>query len=199
MTDILVLDLETTGLDGFDAGDEIVQIGLVSVNTATQDVTPVLSMYVQHDLTEEQRHSFIFTDGGMDVDLVLNSPFDEEKAAVVLANIIDGEYLTTYNTEFDLDRFLLPWFDAVIPELRDLSFFRAPCLMKACAQVEDIPRKVHDVGCYPSLRSSYYTLCHEYADIMVPHRALDDCILAGRVLIELYEHDLYDPESEEEY
>jgi hypothetical protein len=200
MTNILVLDLETTGLSGIAEGDRIVEVAVASVDIERQSVRPVFTAPVHYDaLTDAQANSYIFREGHMDVEDILEAPFDEDKVAAIVANILEGEFVTSFNTEFDLDRFLLPWLDKVVPEM-DVMFFRAPCLMRASAQVMDIPRKIHDDGsCWPGLSASYYTLCRDYRDQLFPHHAQDDCIMAGRVLLALYEKGLYDPESEEEY
>lgn len=200
MTSILVLDLETTGLNGYAEGDRIVEVAIASVDIERQSVRTVYSAPVHYDaLTDKQANSYIFREGHMDVEDVLEAPFDEDKTAAIVANILEGEYVTTFNTAFDLDKFLLPFFDDIVPEL-DVMFFRAPCIMRAASQVADIPRKIHNDGsCWPSLSASYYTLCRDYRDQLFPHHASDDAVMAGRVLLALYEMGLYDPESEEEY
>lgn len=200
MTDnILVLDLETTGLDGFRKGDKIVEVGIVNVDLKRDRITPLFSAPIHYDeLTPEEERSWIFTEGPMTPDDVYGSPIDEEKAAYIVSAILDSELVTSYNTKFDFDRFLVPWLDAVIPDELDFCYFRAPCLMRACAQVPDIPKAVHDDGCWPSLASSYYTMCEQH-DTHPQHRAVHDSIRAGEVLLALHDRGLYDPERMEEY
>ena len=190
---IIVIDLETTGLDGYEAGDRIVEIGAVNVDFLRKTVTPIYGHTVSYDspFTPHGRDSWIFKEGYLTPEECERSPMDEEKSATILATILDGEYVTSYNTEFDLDKFILPWFDKIIPDMLDLGFFRAPCIMKASGQV------MAD-GLWPSLKVAYSTLIgtnrtyHE-------HRALDDAMMAGEVLLSLHKRGLYDPDRQEEY
>ena len=189
---IIVIDLETTGLDGYKKGDRIVEIGAANVDFQRKTVTPIFGHPIYHDkLTPEQEDSFIFHEGHMIPEECYHSPIDEEKAAMILATILDGEYVTSYNTEFDLDKFIYPWFDEIIPDVLDFGFFRAPCIMKAAGQV--MPE-----GLWPSLKVAYSTLIgtnRKYHE----HRALDDAVMAGTVLLALYQRGLYDPDREDEY
>ena len=192
MTDnIIVIDLETTGLDGYKKGDRIVEIGAANVDFQRKTVTPIFGHPIYHDkLTSEQEDSFIFHEGHMIPEECYHSPIDEEKAAMILATILDGEYVTSYNTEFDLDKFIYPWFDEIIPDVLDFGFFRAPCIMKAASQLTD--------GEWPSLRAAYSAMFGR-AGNRREHRALDDAVRAGMVVLELYNRGMYDPDREEEY
>ena len=89
------------------------------------------------------------------------------------------------------DKFLYPWFDEIIPDMLDFGFFRAPCIMKASGQVMAN-------GCWPTLKTAYGTLCGGVGRARW-HRALDDAVAAGKVVLELYNRGLYDPDREEEY
>lgn len=199
-SNVLVLDLETTGLDGINNGDRILEVAVANVDLRRMTVSPVFSTPIYYEkLTPEQERSFIFTNGYMSIEDIYNAPFDEEKAAYTLATILEGEYVTTYNTEFDLDAFIYPWFEEVIPFAQDVWFMRSPCLMKAADQVKEIPRKTHKDGeCWPSLVAAYHTLV-QGKNGLCPHHAQDDAVMAGKVLLELYGRGLYNPDREEEY
>ena len=189
---IIVIDLETTGLAGYQEGDRIVEIGAANVDFQRKTVTPMFGHPVYYDeLSKEQADSFIFHEGHMTPEECYRSPIDEEKAAMILATIMDGEYVTSYNTEFDLDKFIYPWFDEIIPELLDIGFLRAPCIMKASGQVMAN-------GCWPNLETAYGTLCGGVGRVRW-HRALDDAVAAGKVVLELYNRGLYDPDKRGEY
>ena len=189
---IIVIDIETTGLDGYQKGDRIVEIGAANVDFQRKTVTPMFGHPVYYDeLSKEQEDSFIFHEGHMTPEECYRSPIDEEKAATILATIMDGEYVTSYNTEFDLDKFIYPWFDEIIPDILDFGFLRAPCIMKASGQVMA-------EGLWPSLKVAYSTLIgtnRRYRE----HRALDDAMMAGIVVLELYNRGLYDPDKRGEY
>ena len=189
---IIVIDFETTGLNGYEAGDRIVEIGAANVDFQRKKVEPIYGHPVHYDrLTKEETDSFIFHEGHMAPADCYRSPIDDEKSAMILATILDGEYVTSFNTEFDFDKFLYPWFDEIIPDMLDFGFFRAPCIMKAASQVMA-------EGLWPTLKTAYGTLCGGVGRVRF-HRALDDAVAAGKVLLELYNRGLYDPDREEEY
>lgn len=194
---ILVLDIETTGLNGCEKGDKILSVGIARLDLKMMKVLPVFYSAVWQYLDEKDYDCWLFRNGHMDPEEVTNSPFGKVSAAEIIADIIEDEFVTTYNTAFDLDKFLDPWMDKVILESK--FYLRAPCIMKACTQVPEIPRTMHEDGsCWPSLLSSYAKLC-EPKEIRQTHNALDDAMMAGKVLLELIRRGLYDPEREEEY
>jgi len=194
---VLVLDIETTGLNGYEKGDKVLSVGIVRLDFKAMKLYPVFYSAIYQDLDEKDRECWLFKNGHMDPEEVTNSPFGEVCAGEIIADIIEDEFVTTYKTAFDLDAFLDPWMDKVI--LENNLYFRAPCIMKACTQVPEIPRRMHEDGsCWPSLLSSYAKLC-DPKEIRQTHNALDDATMAGEVLLELIRRGLYDPEREEEY
>lgn len=194
---VLVLDIETTGLNGYEKGDKVLSVGIARLDFAVMKLYPIFYTAIYQDLDEKDYKCWLFRNGHMDPEEVTNSPFGEVCAGEIIADIIEGETVTTYNTAFDLDKFLDPWMDETILESK--LYFRAPCIMKACTQVPEIPRTMHEDGtCWPSLLSSYAKLC-EPKEIRQTHNALDDAMMAGEVLLELIRRGLYDPEREEEY
>lgn len=194
---ILVLDIETTGLDGYEKGDKFLSVGIVRLDLKTMKLYPVFYSAVWQYLDEKDRECWLFKNGHMDPEEVTNSIFGKVSAAEIIADIIEDEFVTTYNTAFDLDAFLDPWMDKVASVGK--LYYRAPCIMKACTQVPEIPRRMHEDGsCWPSLLSSYAKLCAP-KEIRQTHNALDDAMMAGEVLLELIRRGLYDPEREEEY
>lgn len=194
---ILVLDIETTGLNGYEKGDKVLSVGIVRLDFKTMKLYPVFYSAVWQYLDEKDRECWLFKKGHMDPEEVTNSIFGKVSAAEIIADIIEDEFVTTYNTAFDLDAFLDPWMDKVASVAK--LYLRAPCIMKACTQVPEIPRTMHEDGTeWPSLLSSYAKLC-EPKEIRQTHNALDDAMMAGKVLLELIRRGLYDPEREEEY
>jgi len=195
---VFVLDIETTGLDGYDKGDKILSVGIACVSTVNKTVTPVFYAPIYQELTDADRDCWLFRTKHMLPEEIEGAPFGEEVVARIVAEIIGDETATTFNTAFDLDRFLEPWL-ADILEGDAPFYFRAPCLMKACDQVEEIPRTVHaDYTSWPSLKASYYQLCGGKAGIRM-HNALTDAVVAGEIMLALMERGLYDPDREEEY
>ena len=198
MTTIMVIDLETTGLDGIDEGDKILSIAIASVDTERRTVVPVFSTAIYQELDEIDRNAWLFRTGHMSPDEIEASPFCSTKIAEIVSTILEGQLVTSYNTDFDIDAFLWPWLDDTLPG--DVyQFYRAPCIMRAADQVEDIPRKERSDGtAWPSLAASYSTLVGKL-DGISQHRADEDAIMAGKVLLALYDLGLYDPDREEEY
>jgi DNA polymerase III epsilon subunit-like protein len=195
---VLVVDLETTGLDGLQAGDSILSVGIARVDVANRTVSPVFYSPIYQELTDKDRDCWLFRTKHMDPAEITGAPWGDFIVAGIVASIIDGITVTTYNTAFDLDLFLDPWLDAEYADDRPF-YFRAPCLMKACDQVEEIPRTVHaDYTSWPSLKASYYQLCGGKAGIKM-HNALTDAVVAGEIMLALMERGLYDPDREEEY
>lgn len=199
---VLVLDIETTGLNGYEKGDKVLSVGIVRLDLKAMNLYPVFYTAIYQDLDEKDCECWLFKNGHMDPEEATNSPFGEVCAAEIIADIIEDEFVTTYNTAFDLDAFLDPWMDKVASVAK--LYLRAPCIMKACTQVPEIPRTMHEDGTeWPSLSASYNILCQQrIAQRRTPlhqHNALDDAIMAGEVLMELIRRGLYDPEREEEY
>ena len=194
---VLILDIETTGLNGYEKGDKVLSVGIARLDPKAMKVHPVFYTAIYQDLDEKDYDCWLFRNGHMDPEEVTSSPFGEVCAGEIIADIIEGETVTSYNTAFDLDAFLDPWMDETILESK--FYFRAPCIMKACTQVPEIPRTMHEDGsCWPSLLSSYAKL-RDPKEIEQTHNALDDAMMAGEVLLELIRRGLYDPEREEEY
>ena len=201
MTDtenVLVLDIETTGLDGYEKGDKILSVGIVTVNTVNKTVTPTFYAPIYQELEPKDLEAWIFKTKHMDPSEITGAPWGDFIVAGIVASIIDGMTVTTYNTAFDLDLFLDPWLEGEYADDKPF-YFRAPCLMKACDQVEEIPRTVHaDYTSWPSLKASFYQLCGGQSGLKM-HNALNDAMAAGEVLLALMERGLYDPDREEEY
>lgn len=195
MTDtenVIVLDIETTGLEGIQKGDKILSIGIVTVNVNNKTVMPTFYAPIYQELEPKDLDCWLFRTKHMDPSEITGASFGEQIVADIVSAIIDGETVTTYNTAFDLDKFLDPWLDGTF-------YFRAPCLMKACTQVPEIPRTMHEDGtCWPSLKASFYQLCGGKSGLKM-HNALNDAMAAGEVLLALMERGLYDPDREEEY
>lgn len=189
---VIILDIETTGRDGYEKGDKILSVGIATVNTVNKTVTPTFYAPIYQELTEKDLDCWLFKTKHMLPEEITGAPFGEEVVADIVGEIIEGETVTTYNTAFDLDLFIDPWLDGTF-------YFRAPCLMKAADQVAEIPRTVHaDYTSWPSLKASFYQLCGGQSGLKM-HNALNDAMAAGEVLLALMERGLYDPDREEEY
>lgn len=195
---VLVLDIETTGLEGLAAGDSILSVGIARVDVINRTVSPVFYSPIYQEITDNDRDCWLFKTKHMDPSEITGAPWGDFIVAGIVASIIDGMVVTTYNTAFDLDLFLDPWLEGEYADDKPF-YFRAPCLMKACDQVAEIPRTVHaDYTSWPSLKASFYQLCGGQSGLKM-HNALNDAMVAGEVLLALMERGLYDPDREEEY
>lgn len=196
---ILVIDIETTGLDGYEKGDKILSIGIATVNIPAHRVMPTFYAPIHQVLTPVGLDCWLFRTKHMDPSEITGAPWGEYMVADLMTSMIDNAVVTTYNTAFDLDLFLDPWLMDNMA-IEDVPFyFRAPCLMRACSQVEEIPRMMHEDGTsWPSLKASFYQLCGGQSGIKM-HNALNDAVVAGEIMLALIDMGLYDPDREEEY
>jgi DNA polymerase-3 subunit epsilon len=178
MTEVFVVDTETTGLGGAPY-DLVVDIGISKVDLETFKVSEVYSAVVGYPLDVIDTNAWIFSHSDLTVeDVLAGVPFLDVKLAVY--DILRGQTVTSFNTGFDLDKFLYayPW---------DLSgcFSEAPCIMKASMDVCRIPSAWGGYK-WPKLQEAYDFL---YPDIPLgdqSHRALSDAVMAGFVLLGLY-------------
>ncbi|MEE3400616.1 MAG: hypothetical protein VZQ28_01460 [Methanomethylophilus sp.] len=204
---ILVLDTETTGLDGGPDGpgdsahrDLVVDIGICEACLSTGEVREVYSSIVGYDTDEwpdSLRNSWIFQNTDLTVEAVRDAePFGAVRKQV--AAKIRGRWLTTYNVRFDLDKFLYrdPWdFRGMFNECRDIMFSAADAfkLPLPDARLETEFQKY----AYPKLDYSYAKLFPDSdpAGIMgvQDHRALSDAKVASYVMLKLHSEGLYSP------
>ena len=219
---ILVLDTETTGLKGakyvdspfvdpffkkeravdFDSldwsryGDIVVDVGICEVNLRERTVRDVYSSIVGYDVstwTEEMRTSWIFENTDLTVEEVAQAkPFSEVRKEVL--KIVDGRFLTTYNVQYDLDKFLycFPWnLKGRFTECRDI--------MLAAKDICKLKSEHYGVSeyRYPKLDYAYKTILEgqDPAGIngVQDHRALSDARVASHVMIRLNDDGHYSP------
>lgn len=179
MTRVLVVDIETTGLSGFPA-DLVVDIGISSLELDSGIVEPVYSSVVGHDVSSwgfARRNAWIFENSDLTIEEVGNAkPFCEVLREV--RSIVNGHLVTSFNTSFDFDRFLLrsPW---------NLKPVLCPDIMAAAS------RPVSGSDRWPRLDAAYRTLCPDDPAAIrgaQRHRALEDSLQAAHVLWWLYLH-----------
>lgn len=219
---ILVLDTETTGLEGarftenpyadrfssrvqeidYDSmdwsrfGDVVVDVGICEVSLSERTVKEVYSSLVGYDVstwTEEMRDAWIFGNSDLTVDQVAAAkPFSEVRSEVM--GIVKGKWLTTYNVQFDLDKFLyrFPWdLKGEFNECRDIMFAASDvCRLEQTHEGRSGYR-------YPKLDYAYENLLdgNDPAGIkgVQRHRALSDAKMASFILLELDARGAYEP------
>lgn len=204
---ILVLDTETTGLEGGPVGpgdlahrDLVVDIGICEACLSTGEVKEVYSSIVGYDTDEwpdEVKNSWIFQNTDLTVEAVREAePFQLVRKDV--AAKVRGSWLTTYNVGFDLDKFLYrePWeFRGLFNECRDIMFAAADY----CKIPLPDPRLENQFQkyAYPKLDLVYTKLFPDSDPAGIngvqDHRALSDARVASHVMLKLHDLGLYKP------
>lgn len=179
---IYVVDLETTGLEG-GPEDDVVEIGIVAVDVKHRVVKDVYSSYVGHDVDawpERKKNAWIFEKKHMHIDHVRHAP-PLEKVMAEVSEILEGQRVTSYNTAFDLERFLYqePW-------NMEFHFHEMPCIMRAALRA----RRMDEDGHLPLKKAFRMVSPHGFNN----HRAKADAVAAARLLTVLAEDGFYNTE-----
>ena len=186
---IYVIDTETTGLDGYPR-DVVVDIAICKADLRKGTVENVYSSIVGYDVEkwdDGKRNAWIFQNTDLTLDAVAAAP-SAEKVAAEVRNILRDKNVSTFNTGFDLVKFLYrePWsLKNVIRESR--------CIMLASKDVCKIPGFYEEYK-WPRLDEAYSMLVDgDPAGIRgnQTHRALSDAVMASHILIALYRKGAY--------
>ena len=181
---IYVIDTETTGLDGYPR-DVVVDIAICRTDLRKGTVENVYSSIVGYDVEkwdDGKRNAWIFQNTDLTLDAVASAP-NAEKVATEVRNILRDKNVSTFNTGFDLVKFLYrePW------SLRNV-IRESKCIMLASKDVCKIPGFYEEYK-WPRLDEAYSMLVDgDPADIRgnQTHRALSDAVMASHILIALY-------------
>lgn len=182
---ILIVDIETTGLRG-EPEDHVVEVGIAALCLDRDDpatfgqVVPVYSDIVApyYDEPADFEHSWIFEHTDLTPDQVrAGKPM--EVVADNLRFILDHASATSFNYEFDFDRFLrrAPW---------NVANHKLPCIMQTAGHAYgDVLPCSYYSGC-PNAQTTYNYLCPdnpaELPNGIEAHRALSDAIMEGHML-----------------
>lgn len=219
---ILLLDTETTGLKGasFDRdpgfrpisdpaessrldaldwnayGDLVLDIGICEVSLEKGTVTDVYSSIVGYDTSvwnESMEHSWIFENSDLKLsDISKGKPLS--KVITEVRNILKDRWVTSYNVQYDLDKFLykFPWcLKGSFREVRDPMF--------SATEICRLPSPLFEVKSfrYPKLDYAYKTILkgEDPAGIegVQDHRALSDARMASHVMVRMYREGRYNP------
>lgn len=219
---IFLLDTETTGLRGglFDRdpkmrpatdpaestpldalnwnnyGDLVLDIGICEISLSKGTVKDVYSSVVGYDTEiwgEEKRHSWIFENSDLKIEDVARAP-RLSKVIREVTDLLKGAWVTSYNVQYDLDKFLymFPWcLKGQFREVRD-PMFSAQAICKLKSQYYEVSEYR-----YPKLDYSYKTILEgeDPAGIegVQDHRALSDARMASHLLLKMYRDGQYDP------
>lgn len=179
--EILVLDIETTGLHP--EYDFILELGIVKLNTDTGRITPLFDkIFKDPNLRAKHRNAWIFQNGYMHIDEVRTAqPLDNYRNEIQeILNPYKGK-ITAWNRDFDHAFLIQNGFD-LGSELA--------CPMKASTEYFKIPGS----------RGYKWPKAQEAWDILFPHihkiekhRGLDDSIMEAKIIFELIQKEVYNP------
>lgn len=173
---ILVLDIETTGLDPLSS--KIVEIGIVELDLTSGSILPVFeSLCHERPISaEEVSRSWIVQNGYISLDEIRYSPeFNSIKPQI--QGIIDCHPAgcTAYNSNFDLS-FLIT---------RGIKLVKAlPDPMKLSTDICKLPGKY---GYKWPKAEEAYNFFFPNSNYKESHRGLDDAIHEAEIIYKLYE------------
>lgn len=179
--EILVLDIETTGLRPNE--DLILELGMVKLNLETGEVTPLFdAIFKDSKLTAKHRNAWIFQNGYMTLEEVRDSK-PIENYSVEIQKILDDHSgcITAWNRDFDsafLEKAGFNLGEAIdCPMKKSVDFF----------QIE---------GAF----GFKWPKAQEAWDVLFPntpkveaHRGLDDSKMEAAIIFELFQRGVYKP------
>jgi DNA polymerase III epsilon subunit-like protein len=201
--DIYVIDIETTGLDGWQK-DHIVEISIMKANLTKQKIDQVYHSLVHYDTTkwdEKTKNAWIFEKGIIKLDEIQSAKKDILEVSNEVRKILTGKFISAYNNGFDFTKFLLhePW--NINPETCKIRI--APCIMLATTDYIKIPTK-YKKRKLVNLSEARKHLLNENTTSIINnkeiekivreygvHRANCDAFYSACVLLELYKRKKY--------
>ena len=201
--DIYVIDIETTGLDGWQK-DHIVEISIMKANLSKQKIEQVYHSLVHYDVAkwnEDTRKAWIFEKGIIKLDEIQSAKKDVKTVSDEVRKILTGKFVAAYNNEFDFNKFLHhnPW--NINQEACKTK--TAPCIMLTTTDYIQIPSK-YSKRKLVSLSEARKHLLNEDTTSMINnkelestvmeygmHRANYDAFYSAGVLLELYRRKKY--------
>lgn len=191
MTEIYIVDTETTGLNGADYDDKIVEIAICKLNTKTKQIKEVFEAIVGQELSTFKKTAWIFNNSDLTPEMVENGPSATQVINIV-KKTLKNKLVTSFNTGFDFDRFLdkEPW---------NVSYKKLmPCIMLSATGPCAIENTYNHHGYkWPSLQEAYSILVvnGKSEHNGVSHRAMADTYQSAQVLLRLIESDNYNLDS----
>ena len=177
--EILVLDIETTGLSP--KTDFILELGIVKLNLETGEITTLFDeVFKDPNLTAKHRKSWIFENGFMNIEEIRNAqPLERYRTQIQNILLPFQGRITAWNREFDESFLYANGFDLGAD---------IPCPMKASTHFFKIK----------GTRGFKWPKAQEAWDILFPethkieaHRGLDDSIMEAKIIFELVKRGVY--------
>ncbi|MCG3226682.1 MAG: 3'-5' exonuclease [Candidatus Heimdallarchaeota archaeon] len=201
--DIYVVDIETTGLDGWPK-DYVVEIAIMRANVLKQEVEQVYHSVIHHDIStwdESILDSWIFKKGIISVDEIKQAKKDLATVSGEVRKLLSNKFVAAYNNAFDFDKFLKhePW---DINDEKNKSKI-APCIMLTASEYVKLPSKYKKRKIIRQTVAKKYLLNENTECIRNnkdlekelaqygEHRANYDAFYAACILLELYRKNQY--------
>lgn len=184
---IWVIDTETSnnGIWKPEPGGHIVEFGMVEVDLDRGKVGKGYSAVVC-DLKADP-DAWVFKNTDLSYMEMLKG-VDPKHFQGFIAKILKGQTVTAYNVDFD--RLMI---QRDMPQINE-SVTWGNCLMKASAQIDEIPRRHAGQRVYPTAEAAYNYLCPDDPCNIhgkERHRALADAQMEGHILLELNDRGLF--------
>lgn len=173
---VYIVDLETTSFPpnpvSVENGDVIIEIAIVQFNRTQKDlysIKPVLHCFINPETYDNYpknwRDAWIFKNGTT-ISMVEECGMDSKSIIPQIRKILNGHYVTSYCTDFDLNRFLKQ-------EPYNVECKEFECIMKLCGK---------EMNCInPKLSEA----AHEFMGMDYRwglHNAMEDCLTAAKIL-----------------
>lgn len=204
---IYIIDLETTGLDGYPT-DAVVEVGIARYDQIGGRVEPVYGRVINVpgirernaktvDCRKGTHGCWVFNNTSLTIEDVENSEYTLDKVAGEVRSLLLGQFVTSYNIGFDFGSFLdyPPWmlYNIAYPT-KDIIDVATACIKKMAKQdaIEDKSLQralLDDWERRPEkwIRSevAYCILCPDDPagiNMKQTHRALDDAVMEGWIM-----------------
>jgi DNA polymerase-3 subunit epsilon len=180
MNKIIVIDLETTGLNPREG--LILEIGIIKLNLNTGDTDIIFDSYVKEPaFGDEHRNSWIFENSDLNFEKVENAPLLDDLRQEI-QEIFLKYPITAFNKSFDLG-FL---------KSRGFEFPKElPCIMITSTNICKIPsRNRMEKYKWPKAQEAW-DFFFPNSDYVEKHRAADDAAHEAKILYEIYQKGLF--------
>ena len=198
--DVYVIDLETTGLEGYPK-DHIVEIGIAVANIMDKTVKPIYNAIINVPNIREidkKENCWVFSHTDLTVDMVENSTSDFDTVVEKVREIVKGKRITAYYQPFDFDKFLFhsPWqlneIAVQVADIKDLAkdYLTYYYKTKEMEDFKGLVTKSLIKHCIDNntlhAEQAYMIYCPKdpaKLKFKQTHRAMDDAVMEGHILI----------------
>jgi hypothetical protein len=201
--DIYVIDIETTGLDGW-LKDYVVEIAIMKADVLKERIEQVYHSVIHYDIStwdEEVFDAWIFEKGIISIEEIQKAKKDLDTVAGEVRKLLSNKFVAAYNNAFDFDKFLQhePWNINAEKNKSKIS----PCIMLTVSEYIKVPTKYKKTKIL-RLSEAKRRLLTDNTDCIYnskdlaeelkqygEHRANYDAFYASCILLELYKRKKY--------